>query len=115
MEPARRPWLPAAVEAVLVVALAQLWPLFGPLEGHEHCIESYLRLFAVLPGLLAGFVLAGGQGLGLFVVAGLVTLGAMALLTAALRHPSRARWWIAALAAAVAAGNAGLVAAMLRA
>jgi hypothetical protein len=48
MEPARGPWLPAASEAVLVVALAQVWPLFGPLAGHQHCIESYVQLFAVL-------------------------------------------------------------------
>jgi hypothetical protein len=48
MEPARGPWLPAASEAVLVVALAQVWPLFGPLAGHQPCIESHVQLFAVL-------------------------------------------------------------------
>jgi hypothetical protein len=74
-----RRWLLACA----LLYLPQLLPFaVGPLRECDHCVVTYLQLFLVLPGFLAGGLAAGGTTWVAVTLMGLVTVGVIVLLCA---------------------------------
>lgn len=103
------PWRPA-----LLAALLLMWPphllalVFGPLTECDHCVQVYLKYFAVMPGFLAGASLVDSELLGLVTM--ILATGAVFLLVAQSwrAFPPRARLVFALLCLAGFTAN-GLV------
>lgn len=67
----RRGWLASAAIALATAYVPTLVPFVsGPLTECDHCVDTYLELLAIVPGLAAGLLV--GEG-GFVVVAGLTS------------------------------------------
>jgi len=113
----RRSWWTGCWQAAAVLYLPQLLVMVllssHLLQCSEGCLAGYLKLFPVMPGLLAGLGQPGGDSR-LFALAGLVTLGLLALLTALMRGRGRTKWFVAVPVALLSGGNGMLAAIVIR-
>lgn len=97
-------WIRAALLTAVATYLAQLAPfIFGPLTECDHCVAQYLRLYAVLPGVVPAMLLGLENG-AFFAAAALGTLSVIAAVTGLLRILPRAG---RILTLVVAAGTLG--------
>lgn len=114
------PILPHLRRAALAVYLPQLIPLFASdLPGHDHCIEIYWSLFAILPGFGAAFAARGAFGIeadeaGGFAIMAAVTLLILAGLTWVGRRWPRAGKVVLIVAAVLSFLHSMGVAALIR-
>ena len=96
-----------------MVYLPQLLPfVLGPLTECSDCVRTYMRWFAVLPGVLAAGA-ARADGLRLAITAA-ITLGILAVLIALGRDSAKAARWAAVVVVPLSAANALLFANLLR-
>lgn len=94
----------AALLAAAAVYLAQLAPFaIGPLTECGHCVRQFLKLYAVLPGVVPALLLRL-EGGAFVAVAALGTLVVFATLAALLCVLPRAGRWPALAVAALATG-----------
>lgn len=80
--------------------------VFSPLAECSHCVQSYLMMLPVQPGILLA-ALCGTDGLGFAVTAGAITL-VLLLVTAVLLRELGVRWWVAAVPLALLAAAQGI-------
>lgn len=80
--------------------------LFSPLAECSHCVQSYLMMLPVQPGVLLA-TLCGANGLGFAATAGAITL-ALLLVTAVLLRELGVRWWVAGVPLALLAAAQGV-------
>lgn len=104
--------------ALATLYLPQLLPLaLGPLTECSHCVGTYGRLFALLPGMLPAWSLAIPAGLPrpvLLALASGITLAVLVLLTLLAHRSPRTARWLLPLTALASASNALAVASALR-
>lgn len=113
---ADRPVRAAVPDAALAIYLPQVLPfLVGPLTECSHCIGTYLKLFAILPGGLPG-ILIGGGGPVTWLIGGVTTLVALTVATLMMQtvRAHGLRLLLGATIAAVSAANALSIAQALR-
>ncbi len=112
--------LPHLRLAALAVYLPQLIPLVASdLPGHDHCIEIYWKLFAVLPGFTTAVQARGAFGIeadeaGGFAIMAVVTALILGGLTWAGRRWPRAGKGLLLVAAALSFMHSMAVAAFIR-
>lgn len=98
-------WSRAALLTAAAAYLAQLAPfILGPLTECDHCVAQYLRLYAVLPGVVPAMLLRLEDG-AFYAVATLGTLSVFAAVSGLLRILPRAGRILALVAAAGALGT----------
>ncbi len=115
MEQPQTTWLQAAIRGAAVVYGPQLvGAVFSPLFEDQHCVNTFFKLFPLIPGLLVmGLTrLHGTPGLGL---AALVSLGVLTGATLLTKRWTTPRIGGAILVGIGSALNAWIVAHLIRA